>query len=77
MDELESPNDDVLEQLSLYNHTRNNIQNDNLPEDHGHLGDIYQLEPKQKPDATILNHIETSESKKGTISTYFACKRND
>ena len=75
MVELESPNDDVLEQLSLYHHTRNNIQNDNLPEDHGHLGDIYQLEPKQKPDATILNPIETSESKKRNNFNIFCLQK--
>jgi hypothetical protein len=52
---LESLDDDALEQLSLY-HTHNYIQNDNLIEGDGHLGDIYQLEPKQKPEVRIWNH---------------------
>lgn len=47
LDDVETHDDDGLDHLSVC-HIRNNILEDSLAEDNSHLGDIYQLEPKQK-----------------------------
>jgi hypothetical protein len=45
-------------------HTRNDVHNDNLTEDDGHLGNIYQLGPKKKREARISNPFDLAKQVK-------------
>ena len=66
---MKSQDDDGLDQLSPW-HIHNDILDDSLAEDNSHLGDIYQLEPKQKIKSQNSKTFRASKTKDRTKENY-------